>query len=82
MMTVKEAFLKARKEFTDTPLRACVDIGDRFAFYFAEDEGIPGNPYITINKTSGEVGWLGSPPIENFRLLQKGKKIPIDTIEQ
>lgn len=81
MMTVKEAYLKAKKEFPDYRLIECVDIGDTLAFYFSPSETpIPGIPYIGINKETGNVKILNIPPLKNLRLIQNGKRIDMRNV--
>lgn len=78
MITTKEAYSKAKKEFPDFPLVECVDIGNRLAFYFSPNEEAVGIPYVTIDKASGDVGFLTIPPLENLDLISKGKRIKIN----
>lgn len=77
MITAKEAYLKAKNEFPDFPLVECVDIGDRYAFYFSPGEDAVGVPYVTVEKDDGNVGFLTIPPLENLDLISKGKRIKI-----
>lgn len=78
MITVKEAYNKAQAVFPKYTLVECLDIGNAFAFYFSPSkEPIPGIPYITVNKESGQVENLTIPPIKNLYLIQNGKHIDI-----
>lgn len=78
MVSVKEAYVKAKKEFPDFQLVECVDIGDGFAFYFSPSEDAVGIPYVTVDKTSGDVGFLTIPPLENLDLISNGKRIKVN----
>ena len=80
MITPKEAYNKAKKEALDFPLLWCLDIDDRYAFFFSPEPIPPGLPIVTVNKTSGNIGFLTIPPLENIDLLNKGKEIKIDMI--
>lgn len=78
MVTLKEAYSTAQKEFPGYKLVECVDIGKAYAFYFSPGkEAVPGIPYIAVSKASGSVDYLTIPPVENLALIQKGKKIKI-----
>ena len=81
MISPKDAYKKAKKEAEKVapnyPLCWCFDIGDRYAFFFSPEPSPPGLPIITVNKTSGDIGDLPIPPLENHDLLEKGKEISI-----
>ena len=75
-MTAAQA-LKIAIKGTKGQLTHCYDIGDAYAFYFDEGDG---SPFIVIAKNDGEKSFLHIPPISNIKLLESGKKIPIEKI--
>ena len=81
-MTAQEAYKKAKEEALDFPLLWCLDIGDGYAFFFSPEPIPPGLPIVTVDKISGNIGFLTIPPLENLDLLDKGKEIPIDTLNK
>jgi len=77
MITYEQALAKAHNTRPDTVLDQAYDLDDVWAFMFAPDTGeeLTGEPFITVNKETGELGDLTIPPLENLFRLQKGKKI-------
>ena len=76
MMTVAQAKKLAADTYSEYPIAEILDIGDRWALSFdSGDPPLPGIPTVTVNKETGEVGWLPIPPLENLEILEKGKVI-------
>lgn len=76
MMTVAQAKKLAADTYSEYPIVEILDIGDRWAFSFdSGDPPLPGIPTVTVNKETGEVGWLTIPPLENLELLNAGKVV-------
>ena len=76
MMTVAQAKKLAADTYSEYPIAEILDIGDRWASSFdSGDPPLPGIPTVTVNKETGEVGWLTIPPLENLETLEKGKAI-------
>ena len=66
----------AADTYSEYPIAEILDIGDRWAFSFdSGDPPLPGIPTVTVNKETGEVGWLTIPPLENLELLNAGKVV-------
>lgn len=73
MLGLQEAMKIAQKEYPHYSIGEIVDIGGSWAFGFDSGEPtIPGIPYITVNKSSGRIGRLSIPPIENLDILDNG----------
>ena len=79
MIGLKEAYIKAHKEFPTYTLTECVDIGDSYAFYFSAggDVEAPGIPYVSVHKGSGITGFLTIPPFGNLEKIQRGERLDI-----
>lgn len=79
MITVEQATEKAKTENPGMIAESCTDIGDQWAFYFipASGEEATGEPYTTVDKETGTVGFLTIPPISNLLLIQKGTRIQL-----
>jgi len=76
MISVKEAKQIAVKEYSEYPVAEILDIGNRWVFCFdTGDPPIPGTGMVTVDKETGEVGWLTIPPLENIALLEAGKVV-------
>jgi len=86
-MTLHEAYIKARhavKGYGLTRLVACTDYGKLWGFEFvpsAYDENdestwFGGGNEPTINKITGEIGFLSWP--KDINIFDTGKPIPID----
>jgi len=74
------ALADAKISYSDVALVGCLDIGDRYAFSFnSKGKPLIGAPVFTVNKNTGELGYLSIPPLENLRLLRKGTNIDIAT---
>jgi hypothetical protein len=85
MIEVKQAFFAAledaKRKYTKVELFACFDIGDKYAFTFKSGgKTLYGAPVFTVEKNTGELGYLSIPPLENLKMLEKGTKIDISTI--
>ena len=85
-MTIKNAYTialeEARKQYHNSELQACIDIGDRFAFSVSfEGRSIKGASLITVDKNSSELGFLILPDETNFELLRKGTEIDISDLK-
>lgn len=80
LIDIKEAHNKAQREaalrYGDYPLKEKYDLGSEWAFYFGTDDDA-GAPYITVNKKTGDLGFLIIPPFENLDRLKAGKKLPL-----
>lgn len=80
-MTAKEAYVIIKKENPGMVTIECLEFLDFYAFGLTEkgkeDEQIGGG-YITVNKTSGEIG--GFNPTEDFDAFFAAKPIDIDTL--
>ena len=75
------ALNEAKREYGESELLVCTDIGDRFVFAIGyEGRSIKGASLITIGKHSGEIGYLCLPDDENFELLDKGVQVDITDI--
>ena len=86
MIEIKEAckiaLTKVRESNPDYELTNCTDIGDCYAFsYTVDGQQTIGIPYILVDKATGDIGWLGIPPIENLHKLKAGTKIDISNID-
>ena len=77
------AYEKAHRQWEGLTLQDCLDLGDRWAFYFvpAQGEGT-GQPYTTIEKATGALGLLHIPPLSNVAVLKAGNRINIDQCER
>ena len=86
MIDLKQAYdialAAASKQYSEVELLDCTDIVDRYAFAFgAEGKPLIGAPVYTINKSTGELGYLVIPPLENLKLLKSGVKIDISQLK-
>lgn len=74
MITHLEARAIAEKQMPGLHAVSCIDIGDRFAFSFADKKGRvpPGTPFVCVHKESEEVSEILVPPIENLDILEAG----------
>lgn len=73
MITIQEAYKKARKEFSGR-LQDCIELSSGWAFYFSDGD-TPGSPYILVVRESGEIEHLYVPPMSNLKLLRSGTHI-------
>ena len=79
MITVEDACELAKKEMKKLNIIGCVDIGDRYAFFFGlnKDDIPPGTPIICVSKENGKISYMTIPPIENIDILNGGKDVVI-----
>ena len=78
----KIALEDAQKNYEGSELQDCTDIGDRFVFSISyENRSIKGASLITVDKNSGELGYLNLPNEENFELLRNGTEVDISDIK-
>lgn len=79
MITVEQATEKAKAENPDCVVESCIDIGDRWAFYFQPALGgeSTGDPYTTVDKETGMIDFLTIPPVSNLALIQKGTRVQV-----
>lgn len=81
-MELFAAYKKAREEWEGLTLQDCLDLGDRWAFYFAPAQGeATGQPYTIIEKATGTLGLLHVPPLSNVAVLKAGRRISVDQVE-
>ncbi|GBU22048.1 hypothetical protein R80B4_01951 [Fibrobacteres bacterium R8-0-B4] len=80
MITLHEAYLKAKSERTKrglTRLVDCRDYGDFWGFCFVPENHTPdGIADITINKKTGKIGYFNV--IMDFDLAERSIPIPIE----
>ena len=78
----KIALQDARSSYEDSELNICTDVGDRYAFSVSYDNyPIIGAPLITVDKKTGEIGYLSLPDKEGFKLLREGTVIDISSVK-
>ena len=82
MIDIKKAYVialdDAKKNYEDAELQVCTDIGGRFAFSVGFEGGsIKGASLITVDKNTGDIGYLNLPNEENFELLRNGTGVDI-----
>ena len=85
MPDIKEAYKialeDAKKDYGDSELLACNDIGDRFVFAIGfEGRAIKGASLIAVDKNNGEISYLHLPDEDNFELLSKGTQVEVTDI--
>ena len=85
MPDIKEAYTialdDAKKDYGESELLVCNDIGDRFVFAVGfEGRAIKGAALIAVDKSDGEISYLNLPDDDNFELLSKGTLIEISDI--
>lgn len=68
-MTVKDAYLIAKRD-SSYPLLDCVDLGDKWGFYFGTDDDA-GAPYLIIHKETGDLEYWTVPPMVNLYALHE-----------
>ena len=75
----KKAMQKLEKDWGDVGICLIRDIGDKWLFNGANEEGktIYGKPGITIEKSTGAIGLFLLPNDENFKLLEKAVDVEI-----
>ena len=86
MMSLKEIYEIAKKEYENGKLIECKDLGNKYAFMFGpedldENEMIVDEPYITVDKENGTIDYLTVPPIQNLEILKRGTNIDVKQVE-
>ena len=86
MMSLKETYEIAKKEYENGKLIECKDLGNKYAFMFGpedldENEMIVDEPYITVDKENGTIDYLTVPPIQNLEILKRGTNIDVKQVE-
>lgn len=80
-MTIQEAYNKIKNNNPDKVIVECLEFVDFYAFALtdkgSEDEPAGGG-YVTINKTSGEIGAFS--PVQDFDAFFAAKKIDLTAI--
>lgn len=78
-MTLQEAYKIAQKCFPKEQISDCVQLEEGWAFYFGES--IPGKPYVRIHYDSIQPEYLTVPPLRNLKIVQNGKRIPLEELK-
>ena len=84
-MDIKEAYLIVKKDHGKDFLLECVDVGDRWAFFFHHEkinrDEIMGGGYDAVDKHTGDVSDIGTDPNSMFDIIHPGKQVRIDQFE-
>lgn len=76
MISIEKAIRIAKKEISEYPVDAVVDLHDKWGVFFdSGDVPAPDIPVITVDKQSGKTGFLTIPPIENLDVLESAKVV-------
>ena len=75
-MTFEQALQKAHKKYKEYECLSALDMGEFWAFHFDDKIELHyGRGYITVNKTTGDLGDFN--PVQNLELFNKAKRIDI-----